>query len=83
MCARQAIPAVDGESLLEVAGLARLVDEVPECGSTLGDGFAQHRADRLRQPLVALPADTARSAPGVDAGTEQGLVGIDIPDADD
>src|SRR5690606_10865816 len=72
---------VDMQLLLEVAGAAVTADEIPQCGTALGDGVGQYPLDLARQRLVTGPADAAAGPIGADARQKQRLVGIDITDS--
>jgi len=75
-------PPIDLEPLGEVAGTAVLSLEVAKGGAALFDGGAEDRLDLLGQTPVTREGDAAGRAPGMDAGGEQGLAGVDIADAD-
>ena len=48
------MPAIDIETLLEIAGLAGATDKIAQGRATLGNGRRQHFAHRCRQVLIAL-----------------------------
>ena len=68
--------------LLEVAGLARGVDEVAQRAAAELDSFGQRRADFFDQFCAARKAEFSGGELRPDAGAEQGFVGVDVADAD-
>mgnify|MGYP001612055728 CR=1 FL=1 len=68
--------------LLEVAGLARGVDEIAQGAASKLNGFGQGRADFFDKSCAARQTEFSCGELRSDAGAEQGLVGVDVAYAD-
>ena len=75
--------AVDEEAVLEGAAEAVDVAEVVDRGPARVDPFEQRRDDGVAQALVLLEREPPGGPQRVDAGAEEGLVGVDVADARD
>ena len=81
--ARLALAPVDEELVLEGSAHAVDVAEVVDRRPARVDAGLQRRDRRLAQALVLLGRELPGGAQRVDAGAEQRLVGVDVPDAGD
>ena len=74
---------MDEEAVLEGAAEAVDVAEVVDRGPARVDPFEQRRDDGVAQAPVLLECQPPGGPQRVDAGTEEGLVGVDVADARD
>src|SRR5581483_4412976 len=79
--AREALAAVDGQSVLVLAGGAVGVDVVGEAGAAVGDAALEHGDDRRVQPRGALGREGVGAAARGDRGVVQRLARVDVADA--
>lgn len=69
---------VDQQRLGKVAGLAVAVHKVPQGGSAHQDSGTERFPDSFGQPVIAVEADSSCFSAGMDAGFEQGFIGVDV-----
>ena len=73
------IPSVDIRPYGEEAWVSFTALKTAQSLLSLGDGLIQHIPDRIRQPPVTLTGDDPGACGRVDAGAEQRLAGINVP----
>src|SRR5437660_1554503 len=81
--ARLALPPMHEEVILKGAARAIDVAEVVDRRALGLDPGCERLLDRLAQPLPLRPGEPPCLPQRVDPGAEQGLVGVDVPDAGD
>jgi len=79
--ARRVGAVIDVERLLEIAGAARLVDEIPQRRAALLQRRGQHRLDGGRETAIAIQRNPSGGALRSDARPKQRLAGVDVADA--
>lgn len=73
---------VDAELLLEVAGLAVGVDEIPQGGASLFDRLVENLADGFDQTGELWQGQAVGRGCGANAGQIEGFAGVDIAHSD-
>src|ERR1700680_2052454 len=71
------------KSLAKISGIAVGADVVAQRGAAGANGRIQRRAHRASQASAIGTRQATRSAPGTDAGAEQGFAGVDVADSGD
>ena len=75
--------AIDTQVLLILSLPTGTSDIISDARAALGNGFPQHRGHQAPEPLGLGRAEAVRGPCRVQAGLEQGFVGVDVADAGD